>query len=357
MHSFAKQLPVWCNAYNFLDLGGWPGVPPGALCLTLENFYMKKTLVALAVLAASGASFAQATITGQYGYGFKSTTTGSATTSGLGTSDANVNFSASEDLGGGMKVAANVKIDHSSRVKIAGGDDSISLSGNFGTLSMGNVEYDTDVADQFGPTFLGGGALATAGLVDSERTTDFIQYSTSFGPVGLSVRHTEGAAGNTLGTGAAGSGTAQRLNTIAGSYAAGPLSVKADYSTYDNKPDGVNGLFDNRTTLGGSFNLGVATVAVGFQKMNLTGGQNVTDSIIGVSGSFGAWDLGLDFMASKLDSDPVVANNKTYNGTGFQAKYNLSKRTLVRIRYSSADATLNNADKTNSYAVALYHNF
>ena len=54
---------------------------------------MKKTLVALAVMAASGASFAQVTITGQYGFGYaQSSDSANATAGGLGISDSNISF-------------------------------------------------------------------------------------------------------------------------------------------------------------------------------------------------------------------------------------------------------------------------
>jgi len=321
---------------------------------------MKKTLVALAVLAASGASFAQATITGQYGYGYKSTTTGTATSSGLGMSDSNVVFGATEDLGGGMKASAQMKLDGLTRAKVGGGDSFVSLSSSMGTLTLGLIEYDTDLPDQFG-TFLGA-TVATAAVAgsDSERVADFARYDVAFGPVGVWVRHTEAAAGTGLGVGAA-SSTAQRLNTLGASYAAGPLSAKFDYSVYDNK-DAVGFVgYDNRATLGGNYNLGVATIGLGYQRTAWTKGASVSDTFIGATTSFGAVDLGVDYLNSKVDGyDAAAATtgvDKTYSGWGLQAKYNLSKRTNVRFRYYSADTTLANTDKTNSFALALYHNF
>ena len=47
---------------------------------------MKKSLIALAVLAASGASFAQVSITGNLTYGYQSATVGDVTTSATGVS-------------------------------------------------------------------------------------------------------------------------------------------------------------------------------------------------------------------------------------------------------------------------------
>jgi len=311
---------------------------------------MKKTLVALAVLAASGASFAQVTITGQYGYGYKTTTTGADSKGGLGISDSNIVFGVSEDLGGGLKASAQMKIDGINRGGIGGGDSFVTVSGGFGTLSLGLAEYDTDLPDQFG-TFLGA-TLATYSKNDSERIADFVQYSTTLGPVGVSVRHTEND--KALGAGAAGS-SSPRLNTVAASYAVGALSVKADYSVYDNKGDAAVSSLDNRATLGGNYDLGVAKLGLGYQRTAWTLGASASDAFIGATTAFGALNVGVDYLSSKLDG--FGANDKTYSGWGVQATYNLSKRTNVRFRYSSVDGSLANTDKTNATAVALYHNF
>ena len=340
---------------------------------------MKKTLVALAVLAASGASFAQVTITGQYGFGYGGKTApGSVTTSGLGITDSNISFAAGEDLGGGLKAGANIKLDGVSRAGVSGGDETIFVSGSFGTVTLGQVEYDTDLPDQFG-TFLGATTISTV-LVDSERTADFAQYSTSFGPVGVSVRHTENASTKGIGAGAAGTSggsavisngsftsgpTGQRLNTLGVSYAAGPLSAKFDYSAYDNKPDGVGGLYDSRTTLGGNYDFGVASIGLGVQSVKWTaptGGSapTVLDTFVGAKIPVGALVIGIDYLSTKLDSSGADAANKTYTGYGIQAQYNLSKRTDVRLRLASYDSVLGtapNTDKTNSYQLTLQHSF
>jgi predicted porin len=171
----------------------------------------------------------------------------------------------------------------------------------------------------------------------------------------VSVRHTEAAANNTLGTGSAGS-TAQRVNTIASTYTAGPLSAKVDYSVFDNKDAvGFVGL-DTRTTIGGNYDLGVVKFGLGYQKAAWTAGQSTTDTFVGATIPLGALAIGIDYLSSKLDGDSAT-NDKTYTGTGVQATYSLSKRTNVRFRYLSYDGSLANTDKTTGYAVALYHNF
>lgn len=311
---------------------------------------MKKTLVALAVLAASGASFAQATITGQYGFGYKqSSDAAGANAGGLGVSDSNVTFSASEDLGGGMKAAAQVKIDGLNRGGVGGGDSWVALSGGFGTFSLGLAEYDTDTADQFG-TFMGATILGGK-TGDSERIADFAQYATSFGPVGVSVRHTEADKG--LGAGAAGSST-QRENTIAVNYSAGPLTVKGDYTSFDNKSTAAVD-YDNRTTLGGNYDFGVVKLGAGVQITKLFTTGSTTETFVGASIPVGALAIGVDYLNTKIADTNI--NDGTGTGYGVQALYSLSKRTAVRFRYASYDAAINPANRSNYTALALYHNF
>ena len=73
---------------------------------------MKKTLVALAVLAASGASFAQVSLSGEFAYGYSATTDAAGLKkSGGGLDTAQLVFSAKEDLGGGTSVAVTMKTD------------------------------------------------------------------------------------------------------------------------------------------------------------------------------------------------------------------------------------------------------
>jgi opacity protein-like surface antigen len=84
---------------------------------------MKKTLVAMAVLAASGAAIAQVTITGEVTVGYDATTNGNgATKSGLGVDTTVINFNATEDLGGGAKISATLGFDGVNRGGVNGGD-------------------------------------------------------------------------------------------------------------------------------------------------------------------------------------------------------------------------------------------
>ncbi|MGA1060213.1 MAG: porin, partial [Burkholderiaceae bacterium] len=69
---------------------------------------MKKTLIALAALGVVGAASAQVTISGAMAVGIQNTTAASAAKFHL--TDGDINFSAKEDLGGGLTVDASTSI-------------------------------------------------------------------------------------------------------------------------------------------------------------------------------------------------------------------------------------------------------
>ncbi len=119
---------------------------------------MKKTLIALAVLAASGATFAQSSVT-LYGIAdvviHKDKNVSAAMTSG-GVSTSRLGFKGSEDLGGGLM--ANFKIERS--IALDTGSDAgswdryayVGLSGGFGEVKLGKTGTAYD--DISGATFL-----------------------------------------------------------------------------------------------------------------------------------------------------------------------------------------------------------
>jgi hypothetical protein len=113
---------------------------------------MKKSLVALAVLVSTGATYAQVSITGTLQMGYLQTThnalTGAPATtqqlfasglgtgynknpagdsSGIGVDTSVINFNASEDLGGGYRVSATFGLDGVTRASANGGDAVLNL--------------------------------------------------------------------------------------------------------------------------------------------------------------------------------------------------------------------------------------
>lgn len=100
---------------------------------------MKKTLLALAAVAAMGTASAQVTLGGSIAVGVQNTVAASAAKFDL--TDADINLSAKEDLGGGMTVKAATSISNEAMRGngTTANNTSLVLDGGFGTLEYKNV--------------------------------------------------------------------------------------------------------------------------------------------------------------------------------------------------------------------------
>lgn len=326
---------------------------------------MKKTLIALAVLAASGASFAQVSITGFYGYGWNTVNTNvGAESSGLGVDTSFVKFATSEDLGGGLKVAAAMSLDGFARGAANGGDNSLTLTGGFGEIKLAN-EKPVDYLS----TVLGIGALAgldnadanTKNKVFGNRTVnDYIAYtSPSFGGFTFGVSHFENTTtGQGLGVGSAGS-TGQRSNTLSVSYAAGPLAVTGGLTSWDNQDTETAAPNNNKSRVRakGSYDFGAFKLGAGVVQVQKNKGTQ-TDAILAATVPFGALTLGVDFGSAKRDGTGVAANDVTATGYGLKAVYALSKRTSLIGAYTSADTGVSTATQRATLTeLLIFHSF
>ena len=140
---------------------------------------MKKQLVAAAVATAfAGPAMAQATLSGVLDFGHTDTkqTVGTTTTkvgqsAGEGFNawtTSRINFSATEDLGGGLKAGANVQMGLAASGSTSGSDRDtfLTLSGGFGAASIGTRETAMNTAaDRFlvSGTTNGFGTLSASG--------------------------------------------------------------------------------------------------------------------------------------------------------------------------------------------------
>ncbi|MGV0985949.1 MAG: porin, partial [Limnohabitans sp.] len=132
---------------------------------------MKKSLIALAVLAASGASFAQSSvqIDGIMDAGFQSIDYKGNKVNGIGnngSATSQINFRGTEDLGGGLKANFRVETDWntvsnkgntgSASTPVVAGNETVAaastfgngeiragLAGGFGAIDAGVVNYNT----------------------------------------------------------------------------------------------------------------------------------------------------------------------------------------------------------------------
>ena len=100
---------------------------------------MKKTMIALAAVAAVGAASAQVSLTGSTTAYWTNVNDGSA--AGLVLGGAVVNFAASEDMGDGWSanIFMELDMDNGRDAKAYHGDRRISLAGPMGSLTMANT--------------------------------------------------------------------------------------------------------------------------------------------------------------------------------------------------------------------------
>lgn len=350
---------------------------------------MKKSLIALAVLAASGASFAQVSVTGNLTYGYQSTTTGDyksqvngstvvsgGDTAGLGAETAAIVFTAKEDLGGGYAATASMKINaapsntaisipvaytgatsvgNSSAVNTD--DVTLTLVTPVGALTMGNAKS----ADYLSGGIAGVGAYyagwdgSTSKIFTTRTYRDFAAFTIPVGAFTFSLSQAEAARESTFGQGMTGAaagtfgGSDAPVTTLSATYAAGPLVANAQYAVYKNSgllnstivtPFGTltNPNAKDTTRLSGSYDLGMVKLGAGFVITNSTAPANgnspkTTDALIGAKLPMGASSFGLTF-ASRTYADVVQGTSATGTGYSLEYGYAMSKRTSVIANYA-----------------------
>jgi len=301
---------------------------------------MKKSLIALAVLAAAGAVSAQTvTLSGKLRFAYESTTTTTAGTgatadvNGLRVTDGNFTLVAVEDLGGGMKMTASMDVQSRGRTTaVAGRDASLTLSGGFGAVLIGAIEAGNGIIGLGGagaPVYGldNGVSLAAAGNVDILRyyTPDMSGFK---GYVSLIDSIGAAGAGGMQSTAAT-----QDATQVGLTYGAGPVAVAADYTSFGLNAVAVGA--DNRLRISGSYNLGVARVGLGYENRKTTAVVNngSHDWLIGVSAPLGATTVGLNYARRSVDGVDQDAS-----GLDLGVKYDLSKRTYVAFHYQKDTA-------------------
>jgi predicted porin len=381
----------------------------------LENFQMKKTLVALAALAAT-ASFAQSTvgITGTLDIGFANANTNGSTVtnnvSGNHTSTSAVKFIGTEDLGGGMKARFNLEINpnlaSSSTLNTAGntstgayqaytgtpfnGEQWVALGGGFGEVKFGTANAGAllvnGMAQPFG-TALGGGYSGSFGRFGN--TAGINQFYGLASNAGRIVRHEKVAQYTTptmsgfkaMVEYAAGNGdsttSTSNTNAFTGvmlSYANGPLNVGYSYTSIK---AGSNAAATTPVVIGGAavaglaantgltynflaanYTFGATTVMAGYSTAKSDAATPIEDTNATNIGLKHALSPSLDLSANVLNrTSNIYAGAGKVLGLG--ADYKLSKRTATYVRYENRDTDTGNgtAGEVNTVAVGVRHTF
>ena len=374
-----------------------------ALCTTLEKFHMKKTLVALAVLAASGASMAQSTVT-LYGiadvwFGNDTVDNGATSLSQTLVNSGGVNGSrfglmGSEDLGGGLKAnfrfeqgfsidtgAANTVQNNSGATAVTGGfarHSWVGLSGGFGSTRLGrtptpyddvsgalNANMDSNLSPMNQGVF-----RSTAYTVRPSNTLAYYTPTFSGFKAGLSY---------SLGEDKTATRDAGSVTSLSVEFASGPLAVNLGYqseklatTTTTSTASLTTGAVTSTsvvalptdttdfTRLSAAYDFGVATPKFIYGKRTV-GALSTDEYMLGVDVPFGATTLSASWATSQ-DNDSFAASAQKRTGYGLTAKYALSKRTFAYGGYESdtksRSATNVAADiKHTLYSVGLQHRF
>jgi len=316
---------------------------------------MKKSLVALAALAAS-AAFAQSTVTlsGTIDAGLEKTASSAAiqmATSRLGTT--NITVAGSEDLGQGLKANFSVSTSFDSSYQAAQAAQTpttlgnnnmwVELAGGFGSLKLGRSLDPVFASTQTANSTKGvTGYTSRAGTLDGNGVyiSNQVLYTTP-SVSGLSGQISF-APSEVIGTK---NNTGYSVN-----YAAGPLSVGFAVSTVANAAaTGYNAgttagsvnTAKRVQALSGSYDAGVAKLFVtGTSRADYKSSYN-----LGVSVPMGAGALWADYTNN---------NNSDTVATQLGYKYSLSKRTTAYASYGTKKAAGVNSQ---GYGAGVAHNF
>ncbi|MYZ50773.1 porin [Malikia spinosa] len=347
---------------------------------------MKKSLIALAVLAASGAAMAQSSVqlygivdayVGSTKDTIKSATAESQTVVGSGGLKSNRwGMKGSEDLGGGLKAGFKLeqrfKSDTGEQDGVAfKGESSINLSGNFGAVALGRMgtPYDdlrgktNPIADtNISPV---GDTIKNAKADYTDKTDNTVAY------VSPTFNGFSGAVAVSFGENKTNVADATSHSSLKLQYANGPLLVGYGFQKEESQltagtPAAATGQTEDKTfnLLAASYDFGVAKLVGGYQTLEIESKgvkQGDNDSLyFGVQAPV-ASNINVFFGYAGSEYDAVTGTD--YKATGFTlaANYVLSKRTDAYVGYKQIkkenDTTGADMGKVKTLAVGVRHTF
>lgn len=348
---------------------------------------MKKTLIALAAVAASSAALAQSSVTlfGILDVNVRNVKQGGVSQSSLGqdgTASSRIGFRGVEDLGGGMSASFWLEGALGPDNGTAGGPaegaltfqrrSTVSLSGGFGEIRLGRdytpTFWNHTVYDPFGTngvgssintfTPVGSGASTT---VRADNTIAYFtpnlsgfqgQFQYAFKEV-----QTDNAPNEYAG-----------LRLV---YASGPLSVALATASEGSAAANVNSF--KRTNLGASYDFGFIKPMIQYTigKFETNGGvdNEVKHLLVGLTAPVGPGLIKASYVRSSYDN---VAGDANQFAVGYE--YGLSKRTALYANYArisnktgaafsvstengAAGAPVTAGDSSRGFEVGIRHSF
>ena len=351
---------------------------------------MKKSLIALAALAAVTAASAQSSVTvsGALVLGVGTTEIGTAS-SGLQVvrSTGNLSFDGSEDLGGGLKAGFRVQ---SSLGSIATSDTTtsvaavrsllgdrglnVTISGGFGTVLVGRgntgIKGVMGVADVSSISLItgvsGSSSAATASTdgryeMSAGDASAKIIYGDTWAPqVAYQSPTISGltfAVGitpsQTVATGVGDNGDTKDAISYSANYSNGPLNVAANFT------DSQTGTAPSKlTTVAANYDLGVAKIALTSQSIRLATGTSPGNGMLFTANvPMGANSIGFGYgrrVASDSSHASYAGDDVKQTFIGY--RHNLSKRTHVQAIYNNIDRAGTTTDQKETHIV-VGHSF
>lgn len=361
---------------------------------------MKKTLIALAAMAASGVVFAQSSVTlfGVVDLGYERVKTESGTVSGLSpsaNSSSRIGFRGVEDLGGGMSASfwleaaiapqsglssSGTNINNQANTVAAGGltfnrRSTVSLSGGFGELRLGRDYvpsfWNYAIFDPFGANSVGAIMPLYTGLA----SPTFVRASNSVGyflPGNLGGFYGQAmyAFGNrssaevtarpaAYGGGSVDTSSNGRYVGLRVGYGQGPFNTAIAYARTTYEPGtlttslmGVSGFTaGNFTDLnwGGSYTFGSIKAMATYSR------QKLADVVLpGETATTKGWSIGADWGVGAgdvlLSYSRVTLDDAKASKWALGYVHNLSKRTAVYGYYSHVSNSGGSALTAASYS-------
>ena len=345
---------------------------------------MKKSLIALAAVAATGAAFAQSSVTifgtfdpsianakTTYGNG-NSVTQNFVRNNSQGTSQ--ISFKGVEDLGGGLKASFMLENDFdtakdaTSNFSSKGGEQYAGLEGGFGSFKIGAPNTPTLTAQASRQPFstkLGGGfsssnvATGVGGVtgVGHVRNNNSVVYATpTFSGFSAAVGYAfkTKADANALPAAATAVGD---ITDIGLNYANGPFRAGlSNYTVGATTPGAIKNVQNN---VYAQYDIAGATLYVGFhdEKAASTGAKSAGSNIAVKY----ALTPAVNLLANYGTLNDKSASNADKKIAAVGAQYNLSKRSSLYARYVSEknDNLLTGtlAKEVTTALVGLQHNF
>lgn len=302
---------------------------------------MKKSLIALAALAVSGAAFAQSSVT-VYGVAdivlHKDKGASAQLTSG-GVSGSRIGFKGTEDLGGGLKANFLLEqgIDLTSGAANGFNRESwVGLSGGFGEVKLGNTYSALDDFAAIADPVFDSNVLDPTAIFASRGYTanpfSNIKYTTP------SFNGFTGAVSYSL------DGSKNDVKSYAVGYQNGPVSVALGYQN-DAEIGG-----DKYTVLSGSYDFGSFKLLAGYGR---TSAGDDKDYFVGADVPVAS---NIVLSAGYASSKPAAGARKSSYALG--VAYLLSKRTTAYAGFRNDNAAATAAGGVDSrFGVGIKHTF